>query len=165
MKFLHSVHVWANSTDFHLQVRTMHNTCEFHLFLLNSFFMASFAITLDYFAASQLLCSPSRKYSKFGNSILTVRSPFHGCLPKFNLNGEYPVTTCFLLLYWNSAADNCYGTLNTNNFYFIFFYFSWFYFSFLFYFPGKTMKQACDREVTGQVTWCDVIGLESGRRI
>ena len=51
-------------------------------------------------------------------------------------------------------------------FYFIFFYFSWFYFSFsLFYFPGKMMKQAHDKEVTWQVTWCDVIGLECGRRI
>ena len=62
----------------------------------------------------------------------------------------------------------CYGTLNTNNFYFLFFYFFWFYFSFsfsLFYFSGKTMKKARDKEVTWQVTWCDVIGLEPGGRI
>jgi len=46
-------------------------------------------------------------------------------------------------------------------FYFILFYFFWFYFSFsLFYFPGETMKKARDKEVTWQVTWCDVIGLE-----
>ena len=63
---------------------------------------------------------------------------------------------------------SCYGTLNTNNFYFIFFYFFWFYFSFsfsLFYFPGETMKKARDKEVTWQVTWCDVIGLEYSRRV
>ena len=62
----------------------------------------------------------------------------------------------------------CYGTLNTNNFlfYFILFYFFWFYFSFsLFYFPGKTMKKTCDKEVTWQVTWCDIIGLEHSRRV
>ena len=66
-----------------------------------------------------------------------------------------------------STTAGCYGTLNTNNFLFYFIlFFSWFYFSFsLFYFPGKTRKQACDKEVTWQVTWCDIIGLEGGRRI
>ena len=64
------------------------------------------------------------------------------------------------------SCHYCYGTLNTNNFYFLFFYFSWFYFSFsLFYFPGKTMKQACDKKVTWQVTWCDVTSLEHDGRV
>ena len=60
------------------------NPCEFHLFLSNCFFMASFAISIDFFTTSQLFCSPSRKSSSFGNSVLTVRSPFYGYLPKFN---------------------------------------------------------------------------------
>ena len=40
----------------------------------------------------------------------------------------------------------CYGTLNTNNFYF-FYLFSDFTFLFL-YFIEETMKKACDKEVT-----------------
>ena len=65
-------------------------------------------------------------------------------------------------------VGNCYGHSNTNNFYFILFYFFWFYFSFsflLFYFPGKTMKKACDKDVTWHVTWCDVTSLEHGRMV
>ena len=84
-------------------------------------------------------------------------------------------TTSSTTLWWSSSSS-CYGTLNTNNFYFLlfyfilfyFFFFFWFYFSFsfsLFYFAGKTMKKACDKEVTWQITWCDVIGLEPGGRI
>ena len=56
--------------------------------------------------------------------------------------------------------------LDTNHFYFILFYFSDFTFLFLYFiFLGKTMKQAHDKEVTWQVTWCDVISLEHGRRV
>ena len=82
------------------------NPYRFHLFLLNCFFMASFAIFINFFTASQLFCSPSRKSSSFDNFVLTIRSPFYGCLPKFNLNEMYPVAICFLLLYWNLAINN-----------------------------------------------------------
>ena len=47
--------------------------------------------------------------------------------------------------------EKCYGTLNTNNFlfYFLLFFLILLFFSFsLFYFPGETMKKACDKEVT-----------------
>jgi len=51
-------------------------------------------------------------------------------------------------------------------FYFILFYFFWFYFSFsLFYFPGKMMKKARDKEVTWHITWCDVTSLEHDGRV
>ena len=58
------------------------------------------------------------------------------------------------------------GHLDTNNFYFIFFYFSDFtllYFTFIFFW--RMMKKACDKEVTWQVTWCDIISLELDRRV
>jgi len=58
------------------------------------------------------------------------------------------------------------GQLDTNNFYFIFFYFSDFTFLFFFFlFFWRTMKKACDKEVTWQVTWCDVISLELNERV
>ena len=51
-------------------------------------------------------------------------------------------------------------------FYFILFYFIFSDFTFLFlYCIGKTMKKTRDKEVTWQVTWCDIIGLEPGGRI
>ena len=56
------------------------------------------------------------------------------------------------------------GHLDTNNFYFIFFYFSDFTLLF-FYFLLKTMKKAHNKEVTCQVTWCDVISLELDGRV
>ena len=62
------------------------NPCGFCLFLLNCFFMASFAIFIDFFTTSQLSYSLSRKLSNFGNSVFTVRFPFYGCLPKLSLN-------------------------------------------------------------------------------
>ena len=65
---------------------------------------------------------------------------------------------------WYTSSVMGHWTLTI--FYFLFFYFFWFYFSFsLFYFPGETMKKACDKEITWQVTWCDVIGLEHSRRV
>ena len=67
-----------------------------------------------------------------------------------------------------ACGTYCYGTLSTNNFLFyfiLFFLILLFFFFILFYFPGKMMKQARDKEVTWKVTWCDVIGLEGGRRI
>ena len=75
------------------------NPCGFYLFLLNYFFMASFTISIDLFASFQLFCSSSRKSFSFGNSVLIVKSPFHGCLLKFNLNGICSIAVCFLSLY------------------------------------------------------------------
>ena len=50
----------------------------------------------------------------------------------------------------------------------IFFLFSFIFsdFTFLFlYFIRETMKKARDKEVTWQVTWCDIISLEHSRRV
>ena len=52
------------------------NPCRFLLFLSNCFFIASFAISIDVLALSQLLCNPSRKSFSFGNSVFIVRFPF-----------------------------------------------------------------------------------------
>ena len=82
------------------------NSCGFHLFLSNYFFVTSFTIFIDFFAASQLLCSPSKKFSSFGNSIFIVRFLFHECLPKLSLNEVCSITVCLLSLYWNTTADN-----------------------------------------------------------
>jgi len=79
------------------------NPCGFCLFLSNYFFIAFFAIPIDFFATSQLLYSTSRKSSRFGNYI---RSSFHRYLPKFNLNEVCPVAICFLSLYWNFTTNN-----------------------------------------------------------
>ena len=78
----------------------------FLLFLLNCFFMASFAIFINILALFQLLCNPSKESFSFSNSIFIIKSPFYKCLPKLSLNGICPVTAYFLLLYWNSAANN-----------------------------------------------------------
>ena len=58
--------------------------------------------------------------------------------------------------------------LNMNNFYFLFLLFSDFigifvFFFFLFSFLDN--KEVCDIKVTWLITWCDIIGLEGGRRI
>ena len=63
------------------------NSCKFYLFLSNCFFIVYFAISIYFFAASQLLCSPSRKLSNFGNFVFTIRSSFYRCYPKLSLNG------------------------------------------------------------------------------
>ena len=78
----------------------------FCFFLLNCFFIASFAISINIFATSQLFFSSSRKVSSFDNSVFIIRSLFYRCCPKLSLNRVYPVAKCFLLLYWNSAVDN-----------------------------------------------------------
>ena len=52
---------------------------------------------------------------------------------------------------WLQHCHKCYRYSDTNNFYFILFYFLLFFLIllfFLFYFPGKMMKQAHDKEVT-----------------
>ena len=84
------------------------NPCGFHLFLLNCFFIASFAISINLFASSQLLYSSSRKSFSFGKLAFTVRASFHKCFPKFNSNGVCLVAVCFLSLYWNSTVGNYY---------------------------------------------------------
>ena len=49
--------------------------------------------------------------------------------------------------------------------FFFFLILLFFFFFFFSYFILKDNEEACDKEVTWQVTWCDVIGLEHGRRI
>ena len=78
----------------------------FYLFLSNCLFIFFCASSIAFVACSQLFCSPVRNFSTLGISDCTTRSPFHECLPKFNLNGVLPVTACLLSLYWNSAAAN-----------------------------------------------------------
>ena len=78
----------------------------FLLFLSNCFFILLYASSIAFVACSQLFCIPIRNFSTHGISIWTIRSPFQGCLLKFNLNGIFPVATYFLSLYWNSAAAN-----------------------------------------------------------
>ena len=46
-----------------------------------------------------------------------------------------------------------------------FFYIFFFWFYFYFYFSFRMMKKAHDKEVTWQVTWCDVISLELDERV
>ena len=79
---------------------------EFHLFLSNCLFMFFCTSSIAFIAYSQLFCSPTRNSSTLEISDCTTRSPFHRCLPKFNLNSVLPVATCLLSLYWNSAAAN-----------------------------------------------------------
>ena len=82
------------------------SSCRFYLFLLNCLFIASFAISIDFVASSQLLCSPIMNSSSFGNSVYTVKFSFHECLPKLSSNKMCPVAIYFLSLYWNSTATN-----------------------------------------------------------
>ena len=82
------------------------NPWGFLLFLSNCFFMAPCAISIDFIASSQLLCNPIRNSSSFGNSVCTIRLPFHGYLPQLSSNGVCPIAACFLSLYKNSVAAN-----------------------------------------------------------
>ena len=81
-----------------------YNFCRFYLFLSNFLFITSWVSSITLVSSSQLLCKPIKNSSSFGNSICTVRSPFHGWHPKLSLNGVHPVAVCFLSLYWNSTA-------------------------------------------------------------
>ena len=95
------------------------NPCRFLFFLLNCFFMASFAISINIFAFSQLFYNPSRKSFNFDNFMFTVRFLFYRYLLKFSLNGVYSVATCILSLYWNSVTNShsiqlCCGNHQTN---------------------------------------------------
>ena len=82
------------------------SSCRFCLFLSNCFFILFCAFSIDLVTCFQLFYNPIRNSFSFGNFDCTMRSPFHGCLPKFNSNDILPVTTCLLLLYWNSIAAN-----------------------------------------------------------
>ena len=82
------------------------SSCGFLLFLLNYFFITSFAISIDIFALSQLLCIPLRKSSSFSNSVLIVRFPFYRYLPKLSSNRVCSIVAYFLLLYWNFTTNN-----------------------------------------------------------
>ena len=80
------------------------NPWGFFLFLSNCLFIFFWASFINFVACSQLFCSSMRNSSNLVNSVCTTRSPFHRCLPKFNLNSVFSVATCLLSLYWNSAA-------------------------------------------------------------
>ena len=54
--------------------------------------------------------------------------------------------------------------LDMDNFYFLVLLFSDFI-GILFFFSFSNDEEARDKEVTWQVTWCDIIGLEPGGRI
>ena len=78
--------------------------CVFHLFLSNCLFIISLAMSIALVASSQLFHKPIKNSSSFGNSVCTVKSPFHECCSKLSLNGVHPIAMCFLSLYWNFAA-------------------------------------------------------------
>ena len=80
--------------------------CGFYLFLSNCCFMFFWDSSIAYVACSQLFCKCSMNSSTDNIPVWTIRSPFQGCLPKFNLNSVLPVAACFLLLYKNSAVAN-----------------------------------------------------------
>ena len=71
----------------------------FHLFLLNCLFIFFCASSIAFVACSQLFYIPVRNSFIYGISNCTTRLPFHGCLPKFNLNSVLSVATCLLSLY------------------------------------------------------------------
>ena len=75
------------------------NPWGLYLFLLNCFFIVSFAFFIGIFTVFQLPCSFSRKVSSFGNSVFIIRFPFCVCLPKLSSNGIYLMAECFLSLY------------------------------------------------------------------
>ena len=82
------------------------NSWEFYLFLSNCLFILFWAFSIAFVTYSQLFCIPARNSSTLEISIYTIRLPFYGCLPKFSLNSVFSITTCFLLLHWNSAATS-----------------------------------------------------------
>jgi len=80
------------------------NPWGFLLLLSNCLFIVFCVFSMALVACSQLLCNLIRNFSTHRISIWTIRSPFQGCLPKFNSNGVFSIAACFLSLYWNSAA-------------------------------------------------------------
>ena len=96
--------VWTNVFSFQLHIVSYFQSLWILSLLVKLPFIASFAISIDFMASSQLLCNLMRNSSNFENSICTIRFLFLGYLPKLSLNGVCPVTICFLSLYWNSTA-------------------------------------------------------------
>ena len=86
--FLFSSHTWSPTFK----------PWGFLLFLSNCRFMFFWASSIACTACFQLSCSFFPNSSTHGNSVCTMRSPFQGCLPKFRLNGVFPVAAYFLLL-------------------------------------------------------------------
>ena len=82
------------------------NLWGFLHFLSNCFFIVSYTASIAFMASLQLLSNLMRNSSSLGNSICTMRFPFHVCLPKLSSNSVCPITICFLSLYENSAAAN-----------------------------------------------------------
>ena len=71
-------------------------------------------------------------------------------------NSFHLLTSVFNLPSNSVTVMECLGP---NILFFFYPFFFWFYFSF------RTMKKACDKEVTWQVTWCDAISLELNGRV
>jgi len=76
------------------------------------------------------------------------------------------------ILLWRLQEDStrslcvmeCFGP-NILFFFYLFFFWFYFSFSFSFSFSFRTMKKACDKKFTWQVTWCDIISLELDGRV
>ena len=96
--FFEGLFKWIFSYSSHM-LSPVFSHCEFYFFLSDHLFINSFAISIDFIASSQLLCSLIRNSSSFGNYICTVRFSFHWCLPKLSSNEVCSITTCLLLLY------------------------------------------------------------------
>ena len=103
--FFEGLFKWIFLASSHM-LSSAFNLCGFYLFLSNYLFTASFAISIDFIASSQLLCNPIRKSSNFGNFVYTVRFLFYGCLPKLSSNEVLSIAIYLLSLYWNSTAAN-----------------------------------------------------------
>ena len=71
-----------------------------------------------------------------------------------------PIPLFLCKISWDFSVMECFGS---NILFYLFFF--WFYISFSLSFSFRTMKQARDKEVTQQVTWCDIISLELDRRV
>ena len=93
------------------------------------------------------LCHESHNFSRFRSRIL------RGRLLVFII---YPYTPLTILLFVMER-------FGPNILFFFYLVFFWFYISFSFSF--RTMKKARDKEVTWQVTWCDIISLELDGRV
>ena len=103
--FFESLFKWIFLFSNHI-LSPIFNPWEFLFFLSNCFFILFWATFIDFVASFQLLCSPIRNSSNFGNSVCTTRLSFHKCLLKLSSNKVCSVATCFLLLYWNSTATS-----------------------------------------------------------
>ena len=115
------------------------------------------------------------------NSNLVIKSTIsyvHG-FSKISLNFNFPASTSILFfILWHilhyftyfptffvtPGVIECFGHWQ---FLFYFILFFWFYINFVFLFFSflSDDEEACDMEVTWQVTWCDVISLEHSGRV